>query len=135
MIVHDIIGFESRSTVTSSNFLGTKTYGTIAVDSEFKSGMEDISSDVAKEFAQPFKKEVSLIHSFIHSFIQPFIHTCFIQSFIRSFVHSFIHLFSLHSSFLLLLLSLTFLNQQFIPISFYVYLPHIQAFVKLNFRK
>ena len=62
MIVHDIIGFESRSTVTSSNFLGTKTYGTMAVDSECKSGMEDISSDVAKEFAQPFKKEVSLIN-------------------------------------------------------------------------
>ena len=62
MIVHDIISFESRSTVTSFNFLGTKTYGTIAVDSEFKSGMEDITSDVAKEFAQPFKKEVSLIN-------------------------------------------------------------------------
>ena len=121
MIVHDIIGFESRSTVTSSNFLGTKTYGTIAVDSEFKSGMEDISSDVAKEFAQPFKKEVSLIHSFIHSFNHSFIHA----SFNHSFVHSFIHLFSLHSSFLLLLLSLTFLNQQFIPISFYVYFSYI----------
>ena len=108
MIVHDIIGFESRLTVISFNLLGTKIYGTLAVDSEFKSGMEDISSDVAKEFAQPFKKEVSLINSFIHSF-----------------VHSFIHLFSLHSSFLLLLLSLTFLKQQFIPISIYVYFPYI----------
>ena len=89
MIVHDIIGFESRSTVTSSNFLGTKTYGTIAVDSEFKSGMEDISSDVAKEFAKPFKKEVSLIHSFIHSFI----HSCMLQSIIHLFIRSFIHSF------------------------------------------
>ena len=87
MIVHDIIGFESRSTVTSSNFLGTKTYGTTTVDSEFKSGMEDISSDVAKEFAQPFKKEISLIHSFIHSFI----HSYMLHSIIHSFVHSFIH--------------------------------------------
>ena len=69
MIVHDIIGLETRLTVISFNFLGTKIYGTLAVDSEFKSGMEDISSDVAKEFAEPFKKEVSFIHSFIHSFI------------------------------------------------------------------
>ena len=91
MIVHDIIGFESRSTVTSSNFLGTKTYGTIAVDSEFKSGMEDISSDVAKEFAQPFKKEVSLIHSFIHSFIHSTIHSYMLHSIIHSFIRSFIH--------------------------------------------
>ena len=78
MIVHDIIGFESRSKVISSNFLGTKIYGTLAVDSEFKSGMEDISSDVAKEFAEPFKKEV-----FINSFIQ----------------HSFMHASIIHSSF------------------------------------
>ena len=62
MIVHDIIGFETRLTVISFNFLGTKIYGTLAVDSEFKSGMEDVSSDVAKEFAEPFKKEVSFIH-------------------------------------------------------------------------
>ena len=62
MIVHNIIGFESRSTIISSNFLGTKIYDTLAVDSEFKSGMEDISSDVAKEFGEPFKKEVSLIN-------------------------------------------------------------------------
>ena len=61
MVVHDIIGFESRLTVISFNLLGTKIYGTLAVDSEFKSGMEDISSDVAKEFAEPFKKEVSFI--------------------------------------------------------------------------
>ena len=67
MIVHDIIGFETRLTVISFNFLGTKIYGTLAVDSEFKSGMEDISSDVAKEFAEPFKKKVSFIHSFIFS--------------------------------------------------------------------
>ena len=66
MIVYDIIGFESRLTIISFNFLGTKIYGTLAVDSEFKSGMENISSDVAKEFAKPFKKEV-FIHSFIFS--------------------------------------------------------------------
>ena len=108
MIVHDIIGFESRSTVTSSNFLGTKTYGTIAVDSEFKSGMEDISSDVAKEFAEPFKKEV-FINSFFHSSNHSFIHS------LSFFVLSFSRLSS----------SLTFLNQQFIPISFYIYFPYL----------
>ena len=69
MIVHDIIGFETRLTVISFNFLGTKIYGTLAVDSEFKSGMEDISSDVAKEFAEPFKKEVSFIHLFYLIFL------------------------------------------------------------------
>ena len=74
MIVHDIIGFESRLTVISFNLLGTKIYGTLAVDSEFKSGMEDISSDVAKEFAEPFKKEV-FINSFFHSFMNAFIHS------------------------------------------------------------
>ena len=92
MIVHDIIGFESRLTVISFTFLGTKIYGTLAVDSEFKSGMEDISSDVAKEFAEPFKKEVSFIHSFIHLFYLSF----------------FVLSFSCFSSIL------TFLNQQFI---------------------
>ena len=78
MIVHDIIGFESRLTVISFNFLGTKIYGTLAVDSEFKSGMEDISSDVAKEFAESFKKEVfidSFFHSSNHSFMNAFIHS------------------------------------------------------------
>ena len=92
MIVHDIIGFESRSKVISSNFLGTKIYGTLAVDSEFKSGMEDISSDVAKEFAEPFKKEV-----FINSFIQPFIHACFNHSFIFSLFLSLASPPALHS--------------------------------------
>lgn len=78
MVVHDIIGFESRLTVISFNLLGTKIYGTLAVDSEFKSGMEDISSDVAKEFAEPFKKEVfidSFFHSSNHSFMNAFIHS------------------------------------------------------------
>ena len=119
MIVHGIIGFESRSPVISSNLLGIKIYGTLAVDSEFKSGMEDISSDVAKEFAEPFKKEVSSIHSFIHSFVRSFIH---------SFIHSFVHLFFL--SFFVLPFSffsssLTFLNRKFIPTSFYIYFPYI----------
>ena len=78
MVVHDIIGFESRLTVISFNLLGTKIYGTLAVDSEFKSGMEDISSDVAKEFAESFKKEVfinSFFHSSNHSFMNAFIHS------------------------------------------------------------
>ena len=95
MIVHGITGFESRSPVISSNLLGIKIYGTLAVDSEFKLGMEDISSDVAKEFAEPFKKEVSSIHSFIHSFIRSFV-----RSFIRSFIHLFIYFFSLSLYFL-----------------------------------
>ena len=78
MIVNDIIGFKSRLTVISFNLLGTKIYGTLAVDSEFKSGMEDISSDAAKEFAEPFKKEVfinSFFHSSNHSFMNAFIHS------------------------------------------------------------
>ena len=119
MIVHGIIGFESRSTVITSNLLGIKIYGTLAVDSEFKSGMEDISSDVAKEFAEPFKKEVSSIHSFIHSFVRSFIH---------SFIHSFVHLFFLSFfvlSFSFFSSSLTFLNRKFIPTSFYIYFPYI----------
>lgn len=41
----------------------TKIYGTLAVDSEFQSGMEDASSDVAKEFAEPFKKEFDELNS------------------------------------------------------------------------
>ena len=76
MVVHDIIGFESRLTVISFNLLGTKIYGTLAVDSEFKSGMEDVSSDVAKEFAEPFKKEVSFIHS---SFLMIFLSLYFLS--------------------------------------------------------
>ena len=108
MIVHDIIGFESRLTVISFNLLGTKIYGTLAVDSEFKSGMEDISSDVAKEFAEPFKKEV------------------FINSFFHSSNHSFIHSLSFFVlSFSCLSSSLTFLNQQFIPISFDIYFSYV----------
>ena len=95
MIVHDSTCFESRLTVISFNILGTKIYGTLAVGSEFKSGMEDISSDVAKEFAEPFKKEVSSIHSFIHSFVRSFV-----RSFIRSFIHLFIYFFSLSLYFL-----------------------------------
>ena len=91
MIVHDIIGFETRLTVISFNFLGTKIYGTLAVDSEFQSGMEDASSDVAKEFAEPFKKEVSFIHS----------------SFLAD-LSFFVLSFSCFSSIL------TFVNQQFI---------------------
>ena len=116
MIVHDIIGFESRLTVISFNLLGTKIYGTLAVDSEFKSGMEDISSDVAKEFAEPFKTEVfinSFFHSSNHSFLHAFIHSFFFS--LSFFVLSFSCLSS----------SLTFLNQQFIPISFYIYFPYV----------
>ena len=86
MVVHDIIGFESRLTVISFNLLGTKIYGTLAVDSEFKSGMEDISSDVAKEFAESFKKEV-FINSFFHSSNHSFIHEC---------IHSFTLFLSLY---------------------------------------
>ena len=99
MIVHGITGFESRSPVISSNLLGIKIYGTLAVDSEFKLGMEDISSDVAKEFAEPFKKEVSSIHSFIHSFVRSFVH-----SFVHSFICSFIFSLFLCTFFLFLLL-------------------------------
>ena len=118
MIVHDITCFESRLTVISFNILGTKIYGTLAVGSEFKSGMEDISSDVAKEFAEPFKKEVfinSFFHSSNHSFMHAFIHSSFLSFFLSFFVLSFSCLSS----------SLTFLNQQFIPISFYIYLPYV----------
>ena len=94
MIVHDIIGFESRLTVISFNFLGTKIYGTLAVDSEFKSGMEDISSDVAKEFAEPFKKEVSFIYSFIHSSFLSFFLCTF---FLLLFLHPYIFKSTIHS--------------------------------------
>ena len=113
MVVHDIIGFESRLTVISFNLLGTKIYGTLAVDSEFKSGMEDISSDVAKEFAEPFKKEV-FINSFFHSSNHSFM------------MHSSIHSLSFFVlSFSCLSSSLTFLNQQFIPISFDIYFSYV----------
>ena len=96
MIVYDIIGFESRLTIISSNFLGTKIYGTLAVDSEFKSGMENISSDVAKEFAEPFKKEVSFIHSFIHSSFLSFFLLLLLQPCIfKSTIHSYIVLYLL----------------------------------------
>ena len=125
MRVHDIICFESRLTVISFNILGTKIYGTLAVSSEFKSGMEDISSDVAKEFAEPFKKEV------------------FINSFFRSSNHSFMHAF-IHSSFLSFFLCTFFLLLVLQPYIFkstihsYIVLYLLTsciAFVKLNFRK
>ena len=123
MVVHDIIGFESRLTVISFNLLGTKIYGTLAVDSEFKSGMEDISSDVAKEFAEPFKKEV-FINSFFHSSN---------HSSMNAFIHSLS--FFLCTFFLLLVLqSYIFKSTIHSYIVFYLLLLCI-AFVKLNFRK
>ena len=115
MVVHDIIGFESRLTVISFNLLGTKIYGTLAVDSEFKSGMEDISSDVAKEFAESFKKEV-FINSFFHSSNHSFIHEC---------IHSFTLFLSLYFLSLACPTALHFLNQQFIPISFDIYFSYV----------
>ena len=123
MVVHDIIGFESRLTVISFNLLGTKIYGTLAVDSEFKSGMEDISSDVAKEFAEPFKKEVfinSFFHSSNHSFMNAFIHSLsfFLCTFFLLLVlQPYIFKSTIHSYIVLYLLLLCI------------------AFVKLNFRK
>ena len=121
MIVHDIIGFESRLTVISFNLLGTKIYGTLAVDSEFKSGMEDISSDVAKEFAEPFKKEV-FINSFFHSSN-------------HSFMHSFILSFFLCTFFLLLVLQPYVFKSTIHSYIVLYLLPLCIAFVKLNFRK
>ena len=123
MVVHDIIGFESRLTVISFNLLGTKIYGTLAVDSEFKSGMEDISSDVAKEFAEPFKKEVfinSFFHSSNHSFMNAFIHSLsfFLCTFFLLLVlQPYIFKLTIHSYIVRYLLLLCI------------------AFVKLNFRK
>ena len=123
MIVHDIIGFESRLTVISFNLLGTKIYGTLAVDSEFKSGMEDISSDVAKEFAEPFKKEVfinSFFHSSNHSFMNAFIHSLsfFLCTFFLLLVlQPYIFKSTIHSYIVLYLLPLSI------------------TFVKLSFRK
>ena len=37
---------------------GTKIYGTVTVDAEYKPGMENINSESAKEFENSFKKEV-----------------------------------------------------------------------------
>ena len=124
MIVHDIIGFESRLTVISFNLLETKIYGTLAVESEFNSGMEDISSDVAKEFAEPFKKEV-FINSFFHSSNHSFMNALFTHSlsfflctfFLLLVLQPYIFKSTIHSYIVLYLLLLSI------------------AFVKLNFRK
>ena len=37
---------------------GTKIYGTVTVDAEYKPGMENINSEIAKEFGNAFEKEV-----------------------------------------------------------------------------
>ncbi|XP_073255616.1 uncharacterized protein [Porites lutea] len=55
------LGSDDRSIIVLVRRI--KIYGTLAVDSEFKLGMEDISSDVAKEFAEPFKKEFDKLNS------------------------------------------------------------------------